>query len=92
MSNRTTENRFAEFVQLHKKGIPGKQIAEILGVSRQTISKYSQWLKGDSLENSAKEIERRLADAAKDVKTRPDDIVKLADALVKIRAIQRKNT
>lgn len=85
-----TEKRYKTYRELRTDGHGVGKAGEIMGVSRQTAWKFEQRMKSESLPIIAALIEKRLAEMLKNKEVPIDKLVKMADALSKIKAIQRK--
>lgn len=89
-AHRLNMDKYRKYVVLHKLGKTDVEISSIIGISRQTLSKWRKGLRSDCIEMAITKLEKRLELLAMDNESKPNDLVKVSDALSKLYAIQRK--
>lgn len=88
MSVTETERNYKEFKKLRKQGLLIGEAAKKLGVARQTGCRYEKRLREEPFPKVVANLEKRILKMSQNPELSISDLVKLADALSKIKACE----
>lgn len=88
MSVTETERNYKEFKKLRKQGLLIGEAAKKLGLNRQTGGRYEKRLRAEPLPKAVAHLEKRILQMSQNPEYSINDLVKLADALSKIKACE----